>query len=168
MKTAWCPVCEKEVGYARRLGVGTVIAIVLTFGLWLLALPLYPKRCTICGHELPKFYRLRQDVPKSPDPSEAPPSQVPPVFSAAAAAAEKICPACAETIKLAALKCRFCGHQFDPGQVAREVADFDKSSHLAAGRRQCPHCGSWGVTQAYLPDGGLGPWCPSCRRPATP
>ena len=167
MKTAWCPVCEKEVGYARRLGVGTVIAIVLTFGLWLLALPLYPKRCTICAHELPKLHRLRRDIPKGPQDAEVPP---PPgsMATSPGAAAEKICPACAETIKLAALKCRFCGHQFDPGQVAREVADFEKSSHLAAGRRQCPHCGGWDVIQAYLPDGGLGPWCPSCRRPATP
>ena len=162
----------KETGFARRLGVGTIIGILVTGGLWLLTLPLYPKRCAICGHELPKLYRLRQDVPKGPQAAAVPPPPGSPPPSAAASA-EKICPACAETIKLAALKCRFCGHQFDPDQVARDLAAQNLAAQktaalLAAGRRQCPHCGSWEVLQAYLPDGGLGPWCPSCRRPATP
>ncbi|MFG1267657.1 zinc ribbon domain-containing protein [Xanthobacter sp. DSM 14520] len=30
----------------------------------------------------------------------------------AAAANEKVCPRCAETVKAAALVCRFCGHEF--------------------------------------------------------
>ena len=31
-----------------------------------------------------------------------------------AAEAEKACPRCAETIKAAAVACRFCGHEFEP------------------------------------------------------
>ena len=34
----------------------------------------------------------------------------------------KKCPACAETIKLEAIRCRFCGEKFDPEDVARQVA----------------------------------------------
>lgn len=34
---------------------------------------------------------------------------------------EKICPSCAEKIKLRAVKCRFCGHEFDPSQVNETI-----------------------------------------------
>lgn len=34
----------------------------------------------------------------------------------------KKCPVCAEIIKLEAIKCRFCGEQFDPEDVARLAA----------------------------------------------
>ena len=34
----------------------------------------------------------------------------------------KKCPICAEIIKLEAIKCRFCGEQFDPEDVARQAA----------------------------------------------
>jgi len=35
----------------------------------------------------------------------------------------KICPTCAEEIKLAAINCKHCGETFDEGQVTRQVAD---------------------------------------------
>jgi hypothetical protein len=28
----------------------------------------------------------------------------------------KVCPRCAETVKAAALICRYCGHEFEPGE----------------------------------------------------
>lgn len=162
MLTAYCPVCQKNTGHARRLGWGTFFGALFTFGCSLFFIPFYPKRCTICGHELPKLYRLRVDVPKGPpSPSPLPPSPSPHVIPPG----HKVCPVCAETIKLAAIKCRFCGHPFDPDQVAQAVVSYDSSSKIAAGLTQCPACLKWEVHDAYLPDGGFGPWCPLCRRP---
>lgn len=37
------------MGFKRNLGLGTFFAVILTGGLWLLALPFYPKRCVTCG-----------------------------------------------------------------------------------------------------------------------
>lgn len=45
----FCPNCGKLTGYKRALGFGTLFAIALTAGFWLLALPFYPKRCITCG-----------------------------------------------------------------------------------------------------------------------
>jgi hypothetical protein len=80
----------------------------------------------------------------------------------------KKCPHCAETVKLAALKCRYCGELLDPEQVEAEIcrrAD-QAAAMLAAGRLFCSHCRRYdAVPYAVLPDGGHGPWCPNCQRP---
>jgi hypothetical protein len=44
-----CHNCGKRTGHKRTLGFGTFFAVFLTFGLWILAIPFYPKRCIICG-----------------------------------------------------------------------------------------------------------------------
>jgi hypothetical protein len=49
MKMIFCPNCGKLTGYKRALGFGTFFAVLLTAGLWLLAIPFYPKRCITCG-----------------------------------------------------------------------------------------------------------------------
>ena len=51
----------------------------------------------------------------------------------------KKCPACAEHIKLEALKCRFCGEVFDQRQVQKEIEDWRR-------KRQK------GLTESELPD----------------
>jgi hypothetical protein len=49
MQMIHCPNCQKLTGYKRQIGFGTFFAVLLTAGLWLLAIPFYPKRCITCG-----------------------------------------------------------------------------------------------------------------------
>ena len=49
MIIAYCKNCGKPTGHKRTLGVGTLVGGALTFGASLLAIPLYPKRCVVCG-----------------------------------------------------------------------------------------------------------------------
>jgi len=44
-----CTNCGKKTGHKRSLGIGTIFAVLLTSGFWLLAIPFYPKRCIVCG-----------------------------------------------------------------------------------------------------------------------
>ncbi len=49
MQMIQCPNCGRLTGFKRALGFGTFFMVVLTCGLWLLAIPLYPARCMNCG-----------------------------------------------------------------------------------------------------------------------
>jgi hypothetical protein len=154
MNTAYCPKCTQETGFQRKLGFGTFFAVLITGGFWLLALPFYPKRCNICGGD--------SSQAEVPSPQMILSSPVPRLDS------QKKCPACAEIINLEAVKCRFCGQEFDPDEVVRQLAaaQAEIAAMQAAGRRRCPHCGLWDAVIAVQPGGGLGPWCPHCQRPA--
>ena len=48
MATMYCGLCRRAVDARRHVGVGTVALTVLTGGLWLLAIPFYARRCSIC------------------------------------------------------------------------------------------------------------------------
>jgi hypothetical protein len=48
MSTMYCALCSRPVDARRHLGIGTIALAVLTAGLSLLAVPFYPKRCSIC------------------------------------------------------------------------------------------------------------------------
>lgn len=65
MKMISCPNCQKLAGYKRSLGFGTLFAVIFTAGLWLFAIPFYPKRCLTCGlseAESVPWYRMRSTI----------------------------------------------------------------------------------------------------------
>jgi hypothetical protein len=47
----YCLQCGRQTVHRRRIGRGTWVAVILTCGIWLLALPFYAVRCVDCGHE---------------------------------------------------------------------------------------------------------------------
>ncbi|EQB7288427.1 SHOCT domain-containing protein [Morganella morganii] len=59
MTMKYCSVCEKNVDAKRKIGVGSLIAVIFTGFIWLLVLPFYSKRCPICQNS-------NLSAPKSP------------------------------------------------------------------------------------------------------
>lgn len=114
------------------------------------------------------FILLLSPLANSPPQSAA---AVPPVLPTGEVSLDqetKKCPACAEAIKLEALKCRFCGEALDPQEVARLVADRRSTleedlAKRSAGKIQCPRCHRWDVHRAIIEGGGYGDWCPHCE-----
>src|ERR1700691_1206425 len=49
MKTYPCDSCGRPTGFKRALGWGTFFMVLITFGSWLLVIPFYPTRCSVCG-----------------------------------------------------------------------------------------------------------------------
>lgn len=77
---------------------------------------------------------------------------------------EKVCPQCAETVKAAALVCRFCGHRFD-GSIASEAAASAAVVPTAQSASPSSGIGArggiliWGVASAFfMLIGSFGPW----------
>jgi ribosomal protein L37AE/L43A len=80
----------------------------------------------------------------------------------------KRCPMCAETIKLEAMKCRFCGHLFNDNEVQEEIEKRkseieEEEIRENKGIKKCPRCGKMDVNKAYIEDGSFGDWCPHCN-----
>lgn len=48
MAQKYCNLCERNVETKRQIGAGTIILAVLTAGLWILLVPFYGQRCSIC------------------------------------------------------------------------------------------------------------------------
>ena len=151
MITSYCPICRKNHGFQRRLGWGTFFACILTFGFWIFVLPLYPKRCIVCGH------RYSLNIPPSvvydDDTDDTP-------FVPVERALKK-CPSCAEQIRLEALVCRFCGDRFTAEQVSRAMNEHvAKLPAPISGKQLCPDGNCIGVI-------GVDGNCKECGKPST-
>ena len=48
MSIKHCTLCDRKVSAQRQIGVGTLILVFVTAGLWLIAIPFYEERCPIC------------------------------------------------------------------------------------------------------------------------
>ena len=79
------------------------------------------------------------------------------------------CPACAESNKLEAIKCRLCGEEFDPGEVDSQVAE--KRAEIKKllekereGKKRCPQHGNWDTRWTTIEDGGMGHLCDNCKK----
>jgi hypothetical protein len=60
MAQKYCKLCKRNVEAKRQIGVGTLILILLTGGFWILLIPFYSQRCSICkSNDVGKF---RQDL----------------------------------------------------------------------------------------------------------
>jgi len=44
----YCNLCKRPVDARRQIGVGTLLLVLITGGLWLFLIPFYSKRCSIC------------------------------------------------------------------------------------------------------------------------
>jgi len=49
MKTQHCEICGHQTAHKRRIGVGTLLLVIFTSGLWILVIPFYQVRCVVCG-----------------------------------------------------------------------------------------------------------------------
>lgn len=69
MATMYCALCRRPVEARRHIGVGTVALAFATGGLWLIAIPFYAKRCSICRSSAVSVAPPGGGAPESGDPS---------------------------------------------------------------------------------------------------
>lgn len=117
MEYSYCKNCGKMTGHKRHLGVGTILGSVVTGGASLAAVPFYPKRCIICGKEKEQEEQSTGfDLGFVEDEEQV---------AALDSRATKICPQCAEEVKVAAKICRFCRYEFPESSFQSPQEKFE-------------------------------------------
>ena len=115
-RSGYCSNCKKEV-LIRAQTPNHVLHLLLTIvtcGFWIivwiiLTISGNKWHCSQCGRSITGLFH-----------DNIPPQQV---HIEDMSSLTKKCPVCAETIKIEAIKCRFCGQEFDSEDVARKVAE---------------------------------------------
>ena len=68
MSYEYCPSCRRKMTFKRNIGIGTLLAFIMTGGLWIFMIPSYPKRCIGCGKKsdsiIKKVYNMADDFDK--------------------------------------------------------------------------------------------------------
>jgi len=127
-------ICAWLAGQKHRDPVGWGILGFLFGILALIALGLSPVRITSAG-EVNEGESVRG---KSADETPTLDDQL------------KKCPACAEMIKLEALKCRYCQHEFDADRVAEEVRRWQDEQAAADSRHEDEKLGAFAYEAGSL------------------
>ena len=59
MKSKHCVNCNQTTGHKRHIGIGTLLMVLITAGLWLFAIPFYQVRCIRCGNATGNINRFQ-------------------------------------------------------------------------------------------------------------
>lgn len=112
MKSRYCPSCKRVIGFKKALGWGTFFGGVVTGGGSLLAIPLYPLRCVVCGNK-----EGEGDSSVSPSPFE-------------------YCPHCDAMIDEKWIRCQSCGGELrENSSVSNRSGPTADTMHLEAETR---------------------------------
>jgi hypothetical protein len=84
----------------------------------------------------------------------------------------KECPSCAEYIEIEIINCPFCKSKFNIEEIWQQIdkleSDLKEKEEIVrkirVGLTCCPSCGKWDVHKAFTEDGGMGDWCPNCKK----
>ena len=101
MAKKYCGLCKRNVETKRQIGVGTLILTICTAGFWILLIPFYSQRCSLCKSK--EIYKFKKNTKKE----------------------EITCPYCDEIIKSKAIVCKHCGRD-----IERPAEKPDKSSSM--------------------------------------
>ncbi len=89
MAKKYCGLCKRNVETKRQIGVGTLILAICTAGFWILLIPFYSKRCSLCKSK--EIYKFKRNIQKE----------------------GTTCPYCDEVIKPKAIVCKHCGRDIE-------------------------------------------------------
>jgi len=99
MTSAYCSNCKRKTAHQQPFGIGTLIAFLITLGLWIFVMPFYANRCVSCG---------KTNLWKNEEDNSTRNSALRALFTNLVP-----CPDCGKQMSPHALSCPNCGRQAD-------------------------------------------------------